>query len=140
MNTEIVNIRRTPADEIDVYIDRRSDYGNPFKMESDGGDYTRDGCIAAFRDYWYSEEQAELRARAEEELKGNILGCWCKPKACHGDVLIGFLHGKECTECGRKHSDWIDKGQTAVRGEFHAGTIDLYECPYCGASMEVAKR
>jgi hypothetical protein len=21
------------------------------------------------------------------ELKGKILGCWCKPKKCHGDVL-----------------------------------------------------
>lgn len=21
------------------------------------------------------------------ELSGKILGCWCKPKACHGDIL-----------------------------------------------------
>jgi hypothetical protein len=22
------------------------------------------------------------------ELKGKILGCWCKPKPCHGDILV----------------------------------------------------
>jgi hypothetical protein len=21
------------------------------------------------------------------ELKGKVLGCWCAPKACHGDIL-----------------------------------------------------
>jgi len=24
---------------------------------------------------------------AASELKGKILGCWCAPKACHGDIL-----------------------------------------------------
>ena len=22
------------------------------------------------------------------ELRGKILGCWCAPKVCHGDVLV----------------------------------------------------
>ena len=22
-----------------------------------------------------------------KDLKGKVLGCWCKPRACHGDVL-----------------------------------------------------
>jgi hypothetical protein len=22
------------------------------------------------------------------ELKGKTLGCWCKPKTCHGDILV----------------------------------------------------
>jgi len=26
-----------------------------------------------------------------EKLRGKILGCWCKPKACHGDVIIELL-------------------------------------------------
>ena len=25
------------------------------------------------------------------ELKGKSLGCWCKPEACHGDVLVRLL-------------------------------------------------
>ena len=25
------------------------------------------------------------------ELEGKVLGCWCKPNKCHGDVLIKLL-------------------------------------------------
>jgi hypothetical protein len=25
------------------------------------------------------------------ELEGKTLGCWCKPKSCHGDVLIRLI-------------------------------------------------
>jgi hypothetical protein len=32
--------------------------------------------------------QPELVARARREFRGKILGCWCKPEACHGDVLV----------------------------------------------------
>lgn len=27
-----------------------------------------------------------------EELRGKRLGCWCKPNACHGDILVKILH------------------------------------------------
>ena len=27
-----------------------------------------------------------------EELRGKVLGCWCKPSPCHGDVLIKILN------------------------------------------------
>ncbi len=26
------------------------------------------------------------------ELEGKILGCWCKPSSCHGDILIKLLN------------------------------------------------
>lgn len=29
------------------------------------------------------------------ELDGKILGCWCKPKPCHGDVLVKLLKEKK---------------------------------------------
>lgn len=29
----------------------------------------------------------EFVKRVRRELKDQILGCWCKPLACHGDVL-----------------------------------------------------
>jgi len=25
------------------------------------------------------------------ELDGMVLGCWCRPKACHGDVLVELI-------------------------------------------------
>ena len=30
-----------------------------------------------------------------DELKGKILGCWCKPNKCHGDVLIKLLKNND---------------------------------------------
>ena len=24
-------------------------------------------------------------------LENKILGCWCKPKACHGDILVKYV-------------------------------------------------
>ena len=29
-----------------------------------------------------------------EELDGKILGCWCKPKSCHGDNYIFILENR----------------------------------------------
>jgi len=92
--TRIVNIRTTPDEAIDEYIDRRSDFGNPFKLEEDGGEYTRKESVEAYREYFHAESNADLRERAREELAGKTLGCWCKPKACHGDVIKAFLDGE----------------------------------------------
>jgi hypothetical protein len=29
-------------------------------------------------------------------LMGKRLGCWCKPAACHGDVLVRLCSEKSC--------------------------------------------
>jgi hypothetical protein len=34
----------------------------------------------------------EMQKRAVAELSGKTLGCYCKPKACHGDVLAAFVN------------------------------------------------
>jgi hypothetical protein len=65
----------------DVYIGRPSKWGNPFVIGRDG---TRDDVIARY-EAWLLE-QPELVA-ALPELAGKTLGCWCAPRACHGDVL-----------------------------------------------------
>lgn len=56
-------------------------WGNPFEIGKDG---TREEVIAKYQIWLY--RQPELM-EALPELKGKILGCWCAPKACHGDVL-----------------------------------------------------
>jgi len=65
----------------DVYIGRPSKWGNPFKIGPDG---TRAEVISKYR-AWV-ESELDLLA-ALPELHGKVLGCWCKPAACHGDVL-----------------------------------------------------
>lgn len=69
----------------DVYIGRPSKYGNPFVIGQDG---TRDEVIAKF-ETWI-KEQPDLMADLPE-LRGKILGCWCSPNNCHGEVLIKIL-------------------------------------------------
>jgi hypothetical protein len=46
-------------------------------------------AIARFREWFLS--QPELVARARRELRGKVLGCWCKPAACHGDVIAEII-------------------------------------------------
>lgn len=66
----------------DVYVGRPSKYGNPFKEGVDG---TRAEVIQMFEEYLLSKP--ELLADVKRELRGKVLGCWCHPQPCHGDVL-----------------------------------------------------
>lgn len=72
-------------DEYDVRIDRRSKWGNPFHITAT---YTREQSIERYREYITSNR--ELKG-CLHELKGKRLGCWCKPLACHGDVLVSIV-------------------------------------------------
>ena len=72
-------------EKFDIYIGRGSKWGNPFKIGQDG---TREEVIEKYREWIMS--QPEL-LNSLHELKGKRLGCFCKPKKCHGDVLIDLL-------------------------------------------------
>jgi len=65
----------------DVYIGRPSKWGNPFVVGRDG---TRKQVIERY-EHWL-HDQPQLLADLHE-LAGKTLGCWCAPRACHGDVL-----------------------------------------------------
>ena len=75
----VVHCRREP---FDVYIGRPSVWGNPFPLTLG----TRAEVIEAYEDW--IRTQPELVARAKQELKGKVLGCYCAPLPCHGDVLV----------------------------------------------------
>lgn len=32
------------------------------------------------------------------ELQNKILGCWCRPKRCHGDILLELLEELDIVE------------------------------------------
>ena len=61
-----------------VYIGRGSSWGNPFVIGQHG---TRGEVIALFKDRVLP--QLDVSA-----LKGKHLVCFCKPAACHGDLLF----------------------------------------------------
>jgi hypothetical protein len=70
----------------DVYIGRPSKWGNPFEIGRDGD---RETVIRKYREWVVT--QPHLMA-ALPELRGKVLGCWCAPKACHGDVLSSLAN------------------------------------------------
>lgn len=84
--TKVVNIDR--GENHSIYIGRGSDWGNPYAIGFDGD---RDEVI---RKYQYDFDRDFLKSSKEDalRLKGKILGCHCKPSACHGDVIAHYLN------------------------------------------------
>lgn len=66
----------------DILIDRTTKWGNPFIIGKDG---TREEVIEKYKNYILTN--TEMIQQIKTELKGKILGCWCSPLACHGDIL-----------------------------------------------------
>lgn len=84
--TRVVNKRR---EAYDVDITREGPWGNPFAIGTHGN---RREVIDQYR-AWI-RTQPDLLA-ALPSLRGKRLGCVCKPKACHGDVLVELIEGPE---------------------------------------------
>jgi Domain of unknown function (DUF4326) len=95
MQTVVVNIYK---EQFDVYIGRTGRgqdgyFGNPFRM---GNGMGREDAVQKFQKYFADriEKDSEFRQRVLA-LKGKRLGCFCKPKACHGDVIADWLNKME---------------------------------------------
>ena len=86
--TKVVNIKYS---ECDVYIGRANSYykmahsifANPFNIDKS---HDRETVLKLYEQYL--DEHPELIESAVEDLDGKVLGCWCSPQACHGDILI----------------------------------------------------
>jgi hypothetical protein len=85
----VVHCKREPYD---VYIGRGSKWGNPYSHKQGTQAQhvvpDRETAIACYRAYLMTNDS--LMA-ALPELKDKVLGCWCKPQACHGDVLVELV-------------------------------------------------
>ena len=83
--TRVVHCKREPYD---VYIGRPSKWGNPFshlpKSKAEIRTASREEALVRYEE-WIKSRPDLLSALGE--LRGKVLGCWCRPKACHGDVL-----------------------------------------------------
>lgn len=82
MVCRVVNLRK---ERYEVYIGRGSKWGNRFFIGSDGN---REEVIRKYRD-WIMKNDYLLSCLGE--LKDKVLGCFCKPLACHGDVLVELV-------------------------------------------------
>lgn len=99
MPTTVVNVRLDPCD---CYIGRKGVGGSRHMLNTKAGEpgwlgnpWRADSMadpIESFRQAFLRKLDAvpEFRA-AVLALRGKRLGCWCKPGACHGDVIAAWL-------------------------------------------------
>lgn len=108
--TELVNIGDYGREGV-TPIDRSSQFGNPFELEKDGGSHTREESIDAYRD-WFAQKIGEDPDFREdvEQLRGETLGCWCKPDDCHGDIILEYLAANRSDAVGSDDSEMGDAG------------------------------
>jgi hypothetical protein len=95
-----MSVANWKTDDFDVYIGRhvpggpphvppeRCIYGNPFVLHDVENAEERIQVIDNYERWLLAPEQRELVKQAKKDLPGKVLGCWCKPKRCHGDVLL----------------------------------------------------
>lgn len=80
-------VNRNDGRPFDIYIGRGTKWGNPF-IEGEHG--SRKTVIDMYRRWILRQPELMISLH---ELKGKTLGCSCKPKPCHGDVLVELLKG-----------------------------------------------
>ena len=78
-------LEHAPVHNSTVLIDRRTKWGNKFRIGSDG---TREEVIARYRaDLWRRIHAGAITLEELAEIDGMWLACWCDPLPCHGHVL-----------------------------------------------------
>lgn len=97
MNIRVANKRSGEPGE---YVGRPSPLGNPFRLKSAGGQYSRGETLELYEEWLrgkIAEKDPEVRAELnrlfrlalrQDEL---VLLCWCFPQACHSDVIARIL-------------------------------------------------
>lgn len=79
--TKVVHVKRS---KYDIYIGRPSIWGNPYVV---GYDFNRTEVVRLYEQYIRDNRELMMQV---PNLRGKILGCWCKPLLCHGDVLASL--------------------------------------------------
>lgn len=96
--TRVVRLRRKAGkvtQGCNVYIGRacfrggwklkKSKWANPFSVRSCG---SHENACKKYERYILNKPKL---LNDLDELVGKSLGCWCKPNACHGDVLVKLI-------------------------------------------------
>lgn len=102
MTTQVVNVKdykpyslywnNQSPDSPYIYIGRAVPYQipidskwcNPFRLKDKNDMIERHEVIRKYKEYILAN--SELMNQLHE-LKDKVLGCWCKPLPCHGDIL-----------------------------------------------------
>jgi hypothetical protein len=87
----VVHCKKAPQGSF-VYIGRPHLLGNPYPLADPKNDVQRKDVIEKYRTWLDERVQNDPAFReALNTLRGQDLGCWCAPRACHGDVIMEWL-------------------------------------------------
>lgn len=99
----VIRVVNLLKEDYDIYIGRAGKgqsgyFGNPYRVDQDG---TREEVIALFKEHfeWRIAHDSTYHQRVHS-LQGKVLGCFCKPDSCHGDIYVEHL-----TVCKEKFFD-----------------------------------
>jgi len=146
------NLKEWMEDENNVYIGRSgivfidgkrfpkkaSMWANPFIVENN----RNETVLSPYEKYIRNKIENEYGVEELLKLKGKTLGCWCKPKSCHGDILIRLI--KEYSSDYQEESECpcCDENQIETRCEYceekicndcsiYCDTCNIKCCPVC---------
>lgn len=96
MKTKVIHIRNKQGHSNEVYIGRGGPFGNPIPIGKPcprcGERHDREGCLVCYREYLQERLENDPHFKqAVLRLKGKTLVCFCKPQACHGDILAQYV-------------------------------------------------
>ncbi len=78
------------------YIGRGSKWGNPYSIlaveDLEDGEDPREVVINNFKYDFANNKLMTVKKEEVFTLAGKRLGCFCKPLACHGDILAEYLN------------------------------------------------
>jgi len=107
LGTEVVN--RYYISE-GTYIGRGSPFGNPFThlpVRETAALYqcaTREESISKFEDWVFT--QPDILSRVDE-LAGNRLVCFCRPRPCHGSTYLRLIAAYATIRASGEEPDWL---------------------------------
>ena len=91
MKKDVIIIKTTVVNKYqasyDVYIGRGSKWGNPYSMKNKSDKERNKVCDLYEEYFWVTNLCYDVK-----ELRGKTLGCFCKPKRCHGDFLADLAN------------------------------------------------
>jgi len=75
-----------------VYIGRPGKWGNPYThlrgYKNTIHVPTEEEAIKRYEQWIQDRLAHDSENYSLDELRGKVLGCFCKPKPCHGDILV----------------------------------------------------
>jgi hypothetical protein len=103
----VVNAARSGYD---VLIGRPSKWGNIYSHRTD----TKAKFLVSTRQEAIEKYEVWLRAQPHliaelHTLRDKVLGCWCRPETCHGDVLLKLID-ELCVSCDKRLREDVGDG------------------------------